>query len=73
MEEDGEPEGWHSQPQVPYDSGDDWDDRLRQEGYGEEDCEEWTWDRYAHCIAAPCLEALCDLLDRTEHKSRAIP
>ena len=45
MEEDGEPEDWHSQPHVPYDSGDDWDDRLRQERYGEEDYEEWTWDR----------------------------
>ncbi len=45
MDEDGEPEDWQEQHQVHYHSGDEWDDRLQQERYGEEDYEEWTWDR----------------------------
>lgn len=51
MEEDGEPEGWQEQHQVLYNSGDEWDDRLQQERHGEEDYEEWTWDRQAQCSA----------------------
>ena len=58
MEEDGEPEDWQGQPQVPYDSGDEWDDRLRQERCGDEDYEEWTWDRSAQCSASHCLETV---------------
>ena len=64
MEENGQPEDWHDQPQVPYSSGDEWDDRLQQERYGEEDYEEWTWDRSDLCIADGCLEATLTCLTR---------
>ncbi len=49
MEEDGESEDWQNEHQVCYESGDEWDDRLRQERNTEDDYEEWTWDRSAPC------------------------
>lgn len=44
MPEDEEPH-WQNEPQLQYESEDNWDDRLRQANDGEDSYEEWTWDR----------------------------
>ncbi len=46
MEEDGLPESM-DEPPVRYDSEDEWEQRLREEGMGEDEAaEHWGWGRY---------------------------
>lgn len=45
MDEDGPPDEW-DEPPMRYDSGEEWEQRLREEGAGNEDAEEWGWCGY---------------------------
>jgi hypothetical protein len=58
LREDGESDDWQQEPQMRYDSGDEWDDRLRHEQFGEDGYEEWTWDR---CILLTFRHAVSEI------------
>ena len=51
-----------------YDSGDEWDDRLRHEQYGEDGYEEWTWDR---CIPLTFRHAVSEIVGSQVTSSQA--
>lgn len=44
MEEDGPPDEIDERP-MRYNSGDEWEERLREEGAAGEDADEWGWSR----------------------------
>ncbi len=68
MREDGESDDWQQEPQMRYDSGDEWDDRLCQEQYEEVGYEEWTWDR---CTPLPFRQATSDFVCSKDAPSHA--
>lgn len=51
MGEDGPPDDW-DEPQTRYESGDDWDQRLREEGAVDNGADGWGW-------CAPAADCIC--------------
>ncbi|KAK9905471.1 hypothetical protein WJX75_000397 [Coccomyxa subellipsoidea] len=79
MDEDGPPDEW-DEPPMRYDSGEEWEQRLREEGAGNEDAEEWGWfgGGWGEGMGAGAADAEMDedvyaqrIWERMEQKKRA--